>query len=142
MFYSFFIGLQQKATRWHNEMMPDSQSDGNDDEQWRIFYVLFLFFFPISFFCLLQRAFSLNLTLQSTTFAGQQPLLIWQRESSDGTEALVFNLRFVQGADQDDAGLAASEVHASSSQQSGSVQVVWYSLMKGTLVIVYLPEPC
>ena len=67
--------------------------------------------------------------------------IIRQRESSDGTGALVFNLRFVQGADQDDAGLAASEVHASSSQQSGSVQVVFphegyvgHRLSPGTLL--------
>lgn len=31
----------------------------------------------------------------------------------------------MQGADQEDAGKAASEVHASSSQQSGSVRVVF-----------------
>lgn len=78
---------------------------------------------PVSFFlCLLQRVASLSLTLQPTTFAGQQSLLIWERQSTDGTGALDFNLRFVQGTDQEDA---ASEVHASSSQQSGSVQVVF-----------------
>jgi len=64
---------------------------------------------------------SLSLTLQSTTFAGQQSLLIWQRQDGDGTGALDFNLWFVQGTDQQDAGI---EVRASSSQQSGSVQVV------------------
>jgi hypothetical protein len=81
---------------------------------------------PISFFCfLLQRAAALTLTLQSTTFAGQQSLLIWAREPIDGTEVLNFNLRFVQGTDEEDAGSAAPEVHASSGQQSGSVQVVF-----------------
>ena len=80
---------------------------------------------PISFFCLLQRVVSLSLTVQSTTFAGQQSLLIWERQPVDGSGALDFNLRFVRGADQEDAGMAASEVHASSSQQSGSVRVVF-----------------
>ena len=81
---------------------------------------------PVSFFCfLLQRAAALTLTLQSTTFAGQQSLLIWAREPVDGTDALDFNLRFVQGTDGEDAGSAAPEVHASSGQQSGSLQVVF-----------------
>lgn len=79
----------------------------------------------IIFFCLLQRVASLSLTLQSTTFAGQQSLLIWQRQQTDGTGELDFNLWFVQGAGQQDAGIAIREVHASSSQQSGSVQVVF-----------------
>ena len=80
---------------------------------------------PISFFCLLQRVASISLTLQSTTFAGQQSLLIWERQPVDGTGALVFNLRFVQGADQKDVGMAAPEVRASSTQQSGPVRVVF-----------------
>ena len=86
-----------------------------------------LYLNSISFFCLLQlqRVASLSLTLQSTTFAGQQSLLIWQRQPDDGTGALDFNLWFVQGADQQEAGMASPEVHASSSQQSGSVQVVF-----------------
>jgi len=78
--------------------------------------------FFIFFFCLLQRVASLSLTLQPTTFAGQQSLLIWARQLADGTEPLNFNLWFVQGTDQEDAGIA---VHASSGQQSGSVQVVF-----------------
>jgi len=77
------------------------------------------------FLCLLQRVASLSLTLQPTTFAGQQSLLIWERQPVDGTGELTFNLRFVQGTDQEDAGMAASEVTASSSQQSGTVQVVF-----------------
>lgn len=43
----------------------------------------------------------------------------------DGTGELDFDLRFVQGVDQEDAGMAASEVHASSGQQSGTVQVAF-----------------
>jgi len=78
--------------------------------------------FFVFFFCLLQRVASLNLTLQPTTFAGQQSLLIWARQPVDGTGPLDFNLWFVQGTNQEDAGIA---VHASSSQQSGSVQVVF-----------------
>lgn len=70
---------------------------------------------------------SLGLTLQSTTFAGQQSLLIWQRQPGDGTGALNFNILSVHGTDQMQEGSAAPEVHASSSQQSGSVQVVFPS---------------
>ena len=40
----------------------------------------------------------------------------------DGTGPLNFDLWFVQGTDQEDAGIT---VHASSDQQSGSVQVVF-----------------
>ena len=80
---------------------------------------------PISLFCLLQRVASLSLTLQSTTFARQKSLLIWARQPVDDPGVLNFNLRFVQGAGQEDAGMAASGVHASSSQQSGSVMVVF-----------------
>lgn len=68
---------------------------------------------------------SLSLTLQPTTFAGKQSLLIWQRQPVDGTGELDFDLRFVQGPDQDDAGMAASGVRALSNQQSGTVQVVF-----------------
>lgn len=86
-----------------------------------------LYLIPISFFCFLQlqRVASLSLTLQSTTFAGQPSLLIWQRQDGDGTGALDFNLWFVHGTDQQDAGIATPEVHASSDQLSGSVQVVF-----------------
>jgi len=87
---------------------------------------------------LLQRVASLSLTLQSTTFAGQQSLLIWQRQQGDGTGALNFNLWFVQGTDQQDAGIAASEVHASSSQQSGSVQVVFP--MEGSYTVIAVDD--
>lgn len=68
---------------------------------------------------------SLSLALQSTTFTGQQSLLVWARQPADGTGDLNFNLRFVQGPDQEDAGMAASGVHASSTQQSGTVDVVF-----------------
>lgn len=82
---------------------------------------------------------SLSLKLQPTTFAGQQSLMIWAREPADGMGDLDFDLQFVQGADQEDAGVAASHVHASSSQQSGTVQVVFPH--EGYVAHgIYLPE--
>jgi len=92
--------------------------------------------FFLFFFCLLQRAASVRLTLQPTTFAGQQSLLIWEREQVDGTDPLNFNLWFVQGADQVDAGIP--EIHALSSQQSGSVQVVFPN--EGSYVVIAVDD--
>jgi len=81
---------------------------------------------------------SLSLTLQSTTFAGQQSLLIWERQPADGTGELDFSLWFVQGTDQEDAGIAASKIQASPSQQSGSVQVVFPD--KGSYVVIAVDD--
>jgi len=81
----------------------------------------------VSFFCSLQTVVSISLILQSTTLVAQQSLLFWSRQPTvDGTGDLDFDLRFVQGADQiEDAGMAVSGIHASSSEQFGTVQVVF-----------------
>jgi hypothetical protein len=80
----------------------------------------------VSFFYSLQTVVSISLILQPTTLVAQQSLLFWSRQPTvDGTGDLDFDLRFVQGAGQKDAGMAVSGIHASSSEQFGTVQVVF-----------------
>jgi len=89
----------------------------------------------VGFFCSLQTVVSLSLILQPTTLVAQQSLLFWSRQPTvDGTGDLDCDLWFVQGADQKDAGMAVSGIHASSSEQFGIVQVVFPN--KGTYQVI------
>jgi hypothetical protein len=83
-----------------------------------------VFLMLVNLLCILQIVASLGLTLQPTTFIAQQSL--WMRQPEvDGNKELDFDLRFVQGANQRNASMAVSGIHASSSQQFGTVQVVF-----------------
>jgi len=85
-----------------------------------------VFLILVSFFYFLQIVASLDLTLQPTTFVAQQSLLAWTRQTDvDGNQELNFDLRFVEGTDQKEAGMAVSGIHVSSSQQFGTVKVVF-----------------
>jgi len=89
----------------------------------------------LTFFYFLQIVASLVLTLQSTTFVAQPSLLLWTREIDvDGNHELNFDLRFVEGTDQKEGGMAVSGIHASSSQQFGTAQVVFPE--KGTYQVM------
>jgi hypothetical protein len=47
------------------------------------------------------------------------------RQPADGNNQLDFDLRFVEGADKKDAGVAISGIHISPTQQFGTAQVVF-----------------
>lgn len=65
---------------------------------------------------------SLGLTIQPNTFVAH-PF----RQSADGTHQLRFYLRFVEAVEEKDVGMAISGINASSTQQLGTVQVVFRS---------------
>lgn len=92
------------------------------------------FFILVNFSCFLQKVVSLSLTVQSNTFASKPSLCIWMRQPADGNKAINFDLRFVQGVDKQDAGIAVSEIHASPTQQFGTAQIVFPS--QGTYQVI------
>ncbi|KAF8804548.1 hypothetical protein BYT27DRAFT_7213730 [Phlegmacium glaucopus] len=96
-----------------------------------------LIFLKLSF--LLSNVAALAIMIQPQTIVGQSSLVLWTREPSDGSGALIFDLRFV-GPGNQDLGLALANIQASPSTQFNSVQVVFPAPGPYVLVAVSGPD--
>jgi len=101
--------------------------------------LLILIFLEIT--CFHSNVAALSIMIQPDTIVGQQSLVVWTREPSDGNEQLVFDLRFLSpGPPAKDVGLALANVQASPSTQYGTVKVVFPSAGLYQLVAVSGPN--
>jgi len=96
-----------------------------------------LFFLQITFFFLSNVA-ALNITVQPDTIVGLPSLVLWTRQPGDGSDLLVFDLRFVKPGDED-IGLALANIQARPSTQFGTAQVVFP--IPGPCVLVAVNGP-
>lgn len=94
-------------------------------KSFRYSFIHYFIRFIINFSCFFLKVVSLGLTVQPRTFFDRPSLLIWVRQPVDGNQELNFDLRFVQGTDERDAGLAVTAIHASPTQQFGTAKVVF-----------------
>jgi len=101
--------------------------------------LLILIFLGIT--CFHSNVAALSITIQADTIVGQQSLVVWTREPSDGDEQLVFDLRFLSpGPPPMDVGLALANIQAPPSTQYGTVKVVFPSAGPYQLVAVSGPD--
>jgi len=100
---------------------------------------ILLIFLKTFFF--ISNVAALGITAQPAAIVGQASLVFWSLQPSDGSNPLIFDLRFVRpGPEAKDVGLAVANIHASPLIPYGTAQIVFPSSGPCELVAVSGPE--